>query len=286
MPIASSELILRADGSIYHLGLQPSQIASDIITVGDPDRIDAVVKHLDHVEFDQQMREFRTVTGHRRGKRWTIVSTGIGTDNIDIVFNELDALANVNFATRTANPVHRKLRFYRLGTSGTLREDIAIDSMVVSKYAVDLGVLGQYYQYESSAPAIADATSVLLADEKIHVLCKAATGSASLIHLLPARYIRGITFTAPGFYAPQGRSIRLAARSPDYLSRLAALTHETIPATNLEMETAGIYILAELLGHQAVSISAILANRRLGTFSTAPQEVVARMIADFFEVYS
>jgi uridine phosphorylase len=283
--LATSEFITRSDGSIYHLGLHPHEIAHDIITVGDPDRVDNVMAHLDSVEFDRQLREFRTVTGSRAGKRWTIISTGIGTDNIDIVFNELDALVNVDFETRTIRPQLTQLRFYRLGTSGAIQAAIPVDSFVASAYAVDLGPLCHYYRDVTDIEAVSGQVMQVLDRAGIRHQPSTIEGSQDLLDQLPSDFVRGITFTAPGFYAPQGRAIRLQPRSSDYLDGLAAIAHMGCQATNLEMETAGIYLLAGLLGHQTISLNAILANRRTGDFSGQPSKTVELLIERFFEVY-
>lgn len=283
--IAASELILRDDGSIYHLGLVPGQVAEDIITVGDPDRVTTVAAHLDIIELDVQLREFRTVTGTRQGRRWTIISTGIGTDNIDIVFNEVDALFNVDLERRQIKQEHTALRFYRLGTSGTIREDIPVDSMIASAYAVDLGPMPHYYAGRIDEAGLSRQVQDVLVDHSIQHVPTSVTGSSTLLGRLPKDIRNGITFTAPGFYAPQGRSIRLRLASASYLDELSAVTYKGYASTNLEMETAGIYFLARMLGHEAISISAILANRKTGAFSTQAAKTVEEMIEWFFGVY-
>lgn len=283
--LATSEFITRSDGSIYHLGLRPHEIALDIITVGDPDRVSTVMSHLEDIEIDRQLREFRTVTGSRAGKRWTIISTGIGTDNVDIVFNELDALVNVDFNTRTIKEELTQLRFYRLGTSGAIQEEVLVDSFVASAYAVDLGPLCHYYRDFTDIEEISHEVRQVLDGAGIRHQPSTVEGSQDLLDQLPSDFVRGITFTAPGFYAPQGRAIRLPPRSNNYLDELAAIAHMGCQATNLEMETAGIYLLASLLGHQAISLNAILANRRTGVFSSQPSKTVGLLIERFFEVY-
>lgn len=288
MSFRQSELILNHDGSLYHLHLLPHEVAHDIITVGDPDRVGLVANHLDDISLDKQNREFRTITGTRAGKRWTIISTGIGTDNIDIVWNELDALVNIDLESRQAMPDHTTLRFHRLGTSGTLRSDIEVDSFVASKYAVGLGGLLAYYEAGQAAfdhPLAAAALSTL-ADQGIRIPPYAVNGSSDLLANLDGDFVQGITYTAPGFYGPQGRSLLAGAASSNYLDHLAAIAYDGTPSTNLEMETAGIYGLSHLLGHQAISLSVILANRATGAFSQRPAEATAQLIEKFFDLFS
>jgi len=284
MQLKSSELIINPDGSIYHLLLKPGEIANDIITVGDSDRVERVAKHLDTIELTRQNREFKTITGTKNGKRLTIISTGIGTDNIDIVFNELDALVNVDFTSREIKPELTQLNFYRIGTSGTLREEIPIDSHLISVAAIDMGNLSEYYHYESDGLAKTIENDISYIDQRFgnkSVIIAAQT----LVERLSKRntYLKGITFTAPGFYAPQRRSLRLKTKMPDF-SVLNDLSWNGINITNLEMETAGIYLLASLLGHQAISCNALLANRMTGEFSSRAQmtidELIEKVIGD------
>lgn len=275
--IKNSELILNPDGSIYHLKLTPDQIATTIITVGDMERVDSVTTHFDTIEHSVTNREFKTVTGYLRGKRLSVISTGIGTDNIDIVFNELDALVNIDFNTRLVKSTHTQLTFIRIGTSGTLQPDIAIDSLLISAYAVDMGNLSTYYKHDASSKEQELANTF----SKISGLQRTCIqGDESLIeHFLQQPiFLSGITLTAPGFYAPQGRSLRLQTTLPD-LSKLNQLTFDGHRITNLEMETAGIYLLSKLLGHNAISCNALLANRVTGDFSSQPQKTIHKLIS-------
>ncbi len=280
MYLSPSELILNPDGSIYHLKLLPGEIAESIITVGDPDRVDMIIKHFESIEFDRRCREFRTVTGSYRKKRLTVISTGIGTDNIDIVFNELDALVNIDFATRRVKEVHTSLQFIRIGTSGTLQADIPVDSLLVSSFAIGLGGLAHYYHHEMNddeAEINKQFNTSWPAKDLISPYC--AQANEKLVDLFTnAGFLRGITLTAPGFYAPQGRSLRLKTGIPD-LNSLADLNMPIDRITNLEMETAGIYVLANLLGHSAISCNALLANRINGDFSTNPGKAVESLIS-------
>lgn len=279
MILSPSELILNPDGSIYHLQLLPHEIAQDIITVGDPDRIDSVIQGFDNIEFDRRCREFRTVTGHFNNKRLTVISTGIGTDNIDIVFNELDALANIDFDQRKPKTTHTSLRFYRIGTSGCLQSSIPVDSLLISRYAIGLGGLAHYYAYESTSKedALTKEFEQVWPIKKIAPY--ASSASPKLIQKFEeaASFLQGITLTAPGFYGPQGRNIRGKTRIPSF-DILSRFSWDEYQLTNLEMETAGIYLLANQLGHEAISCNALLANRANGEFSTNPRATVEKLI--------
>ena len=280
MTLGPSELILNADNSIYHLNLHPEDIAHTIITVGDPDRVHDVSKHFDTVEIRKGKREFLTHTGVLEGKRLTVISTGIGTDNIDIVLNELDALANVNFKTRTLRKNHIRFKMVRIGTSGAIQPEIDVDSFVLSEYA--MGFDGLLHFYDSLSVQENDITDAFLdhspwAAEKSRpyvVKC-----SAALAKQMGSNHIRlGITGTNSGFYGPQGRKLRLDLDDGRRMGDMASFSYEGKKITNLEMETSGIYGLAKLLGHQAVSLNAILANRATGEFSKKPHETVKKLI--------
>lgn len=288
MKIASSELILNADGSVYHLNLLPEQIAMDIITVGDPDRVDRVASHFDRIDHVVHKREFKTITGKYKNKPISVISTGIGTDNIDIVFNELDALVNVNLHTREIKPSHTQLKIYRIGTSGAIRSEIDIDTVIISGYAIGLESLMNYYdiQHTPEEKALMKAATSLLSADLPNVSPYASTGSLDLINIYKQLGTIGITTTATGFYGPQGRNIRLKAKSIDFVDKLSTLEHQGLHATNLEMETAGIYGLAQALGHQAISLNAILANRANGTFSQQPGVTVDQLINDFLQIWA
>ena len=270
--IPSSELILNSDGSIYHLHLKPGEVASTIITVGDPDRVAEVSRYFDLIELERQHREFKTVTGIYKGIRLTVIATGIGTDNIDIVLNELDALFQFDLESRTRKETDTKLRFIRIGTSGAVQEDIPLDSFLVSERALAFDRLLGFYdtrsfdkpanwpeRLEEIKPWITHATNGLLAK-------------------LPADMMRGVTATMPGFYAPQGRNFRLDSLFTQNLEELRAIHINGQGVTNLEMETAGIYGLCTLLGHEAISFNAILANRVTGEFSTQAPTTISRLI--------
>lgn len=286
--IPSSELILNPDGSVYHLHLHPEQLSDTIITVGDPDRVSQVSKHFDSIEFDQQKREFRTVTGKYKGKRITVISTGIGTDNIDIVFNELDALVNIDFQSRKPKSTHTQLNFIRIGTSGTIQSTIPVDSWLISAYAIGLDNLLHFYDSEAvrDIPLEQAFKNTVSWSKNLQPYCVAANADL-LQHMASDRCLQGITMTNAGFYGPQGRRLRLAPSFTTFIKDLSAFQYQhqegdvarTIPQiTNLEMETSGIYGLARLLGHRAISLNAILANRALGTFSKNPATTVDTLI--------
>ncbi len=280
MAIAQSELILNEDGSIYHLNLLPTHIANTIITVGDPDRVAQVTRYFDTIEHRIQKREFHTQTGWYQGKRITVLSTGIGTDNIDIVLNELDALVNIDLETRTVKEKHTTLNIIRIGTSGAVQEDIAIDSFLVSEVAIGFDSLLHFY--ESQDVVLPQITTPL----KTHLNWSSnkATPYAVLFdkklgnHMLSEATQLGYTITNVGFYGPQGRVLRIQNDDKHMNAKIASFRDNDKKITNLEMETAGIYGLSKLLGHRAVSMNAILANRATGVFSTNPTETVDQLI--------
>ncbi len=280
MSIKSSELILNPDGSIYHLNLRPEHIAHDIIFVGDQYRVDKVTKHFDAIEFTTQKREFKTTTGTYKGKRLSVISTGIGPDNIDIVLNELDALVNIDLETRTIKDQHTSLNIVRIGTSGSLQADIPVDSFLLSSHALDLNGMLHFYQTNDIAHPEIENAFVVHTDwnsKKSHPLV-IANGKALEEKIASERTHKGMTATAGGFYGPQGRILRLSLEDHDLNKKIDSFNHNGIRVTNLEMETSAIYGLSKLLGHQACSMNAIIANRANGTFSSDPGKVVAELI--------
>lgn len=267
--IAESELILNSRGAVYHLNLRPEELAPTVITVGDPDRVALVSRHFDSVDVQQQHREFVTHTGTLNNKRISVISTGIGPDNIDIVLNELDALVNINLETRQVVETHTQLQIIRIGTAGSLQRSVPVDSFVVSAYGLGLDNLLNYYRLEQT-----EEERLLLQNFVTHTGLGHQTsypyismGSISLLKHFAADFFGGITVTCPGFYAPQGRMLRLGLRNPDLINRLAQFQFGTHRILNFEMETAAIYGLSRLLGHQCLSLSAIVANRIEGRFS-------------------
>ncbi|WP_375418028.1 nucleoside phosphorylase [uncultured Hymenobacter sp.] len=282
--ITSSELMLNPDGTVYHLHLLPDHISDTIICVGDPERVAMVSEHFDSVEVEVRRREFVTHVGYYRGRRLTVVSTGIGTDNVDIVLNELDALVNIDFPTRQARPHDEqiKLRIIRLGTSGALQADIPIGSALVTEHAVGLDSLMQYYPLVETGLEVAVATGIQQALQ-LPQRPYCVRGDDLLREQLGAGLLAGNTLTCPGFYGPQGRSLRLDLRQPDMMRQLQDFRHQSAEGefrlTNFEMETAGYYGLGRLLGHEVVSLNAILVNRATGEFAANPEQVVHELIA-------
>lgn len=283
-PISASELILNPDGSIYHLNVRPEQIADTVLTVGDPDRVARISRHFDTIELKVSRREFVTHTGWLGKKRLTVLSTGIGTENIDIVMNELDALANIDFKTRLPKEIHKVLNIIRVGTSGTVWRETPVDSFVTSAFGLGLGNLMHFYEYENSAEELE-----ILAQIKNFAPFPAAiqpqifAANAALLELLTFD-IQGITLTAPGFYAPQGRQLRAISKfTSENLNRLSDFQYKNWRITNFEMETSAIFGLAKVLGHRAVSCNAIIANRILKQFSNDPTKTVDRLIQQVLE---
>ena len=278
--IAASELILNPDGSVYHINLKPGEVAQDIIFVGDQNRVDKITKHFDAIEISTQKREFKTHTGIYKGKRITVMSTGIGPDNIDIVMNELDALVNVDLETRTIKKELTSLNIVRIGTSGSLQTDIPCDSIVMSQYGLGLdNMLRSYLVAEISEIEMEDAfiqqTNWDLRKGRPYVIA----GSKTLEKRLESNTIfKGFTGTAGGFYGPQGRVIRLGIQDPELNSKMDRFNYNGIKMTNLEMETGAIYGLGKLMGHNCLSLNAIIANRATGTFSEDPYKAVDELI--------
>jgi uridine phosphorylase len=278
--IPSSELILNPDGSVYHLNLHPQDIAHDIIFVGDQDRVEKITKHFSSIEFTKQKREFKTQTGIYKGKRITVMSTGIGPDNIDIVMNELDALVNIDLQTRQPKSVLTALNIIRIGTSGSLQAKIPCDSIVLSQYGLGLdNMLRSYLIDEISEKNIEDAfisqTNWDLKKGRPYVV----RGSELLEKRFDSASIhKGFTGTAGGFYGPQGRVLRLEIQDLDLNTKMDQFEFEGIKMTNLEMETAAIYGLGKLMGHECLSLNAIIANRATGTFSADPYKAVDALI--------
>ena len=280
MSIKKSELILNPDGSVYHLNLKPENIANDIIFVGDQDRVESVSSHFDAIEFTTQKREFKTTTGMYRGKRLSVISTGIGPDNIDIVLNELDALVNIDLKTRKLKAILTVLNIVRIGTSGSLQKDIPVDSFLMSSHALDLNGMLHSYQIEEIAHQEMENAFVKHTNwspKKAHpILIKNSTVLAK--KLMSEKIHTGITATAGGFYGPQGRVLRLPLQDATVNSKIDSFSWKGSRITNLEMETSAIYGLSQLLGHHAVSMNAIIANRADGTFSKDYKSVVHNLI--------
>jgi uridine phosphorylase len=278
--IAESELILNPDGSVYHLNLHPENIGDTIIFVGDQNRVPKVAKHFDSIEFETQKREFRTITGYLNGKKLTVMSTGIGPDNIDIVVNELDALVNIDLKTRTVKSTHKSLTIVRIGTSGSLQENIPVDSYVLAKYG--LGFDGMLHAYDCEHILEKEMEDAFIAHTNYSPRKSrpyiVANNAEIEDKLASDKIFTGITGTAGGFYGPQGRILRLAIQDNDLNNKIDSFDFNGIQVTNLEMETSAIYGLAKLLGHKAVSMNCIIANRANGTFSDDPYKAVEGLI--------
>jgi len=286
--IAESELIINKRGGVYHLDIRPEEIAETIILVGDPGRVEKVSKHFDKIEHRCSHREFITHTGYIGSKRISVVSTGIGPDNIDIVINELDALANINFDTREIKDNISKLNLVRFGTSGSLQLDIPVDSFVASSHGLGLDNLMNYYDYLSTdadqkiATAFAEQTGL----RKEVAIPYVFEGSNMLINKFGSEFHKGITVTCPGFFGPQGRVLRLPLSSPGLINKLTDFKYLNHRITNFEMETSAIYGLGKLMGHECLSINVIIANRVVQQFSKDSDASVEKMIKKALEVLS
>lgn len=282
--VSETDLILNSDGSVYHLNLLPKHISETIISVGDPSRVYRVSQYFDDIEFEMNKREFITHVGKFKGKRVTVISTGIGTDNIEIFFTELDALINVDLKTREPRSRKKKLKIIRIGTSGSLQEDVPLGSHLISDYAVGFDNLMNFYNLEMTAFEEAIAKDIQkktgIPFTPYMVRC-----SSLLKKQFGEDMMMGNTITAPGFYAPQGREIRLPLKYPKLLEQVTRYQHKTsnLRLTNFEMETAAYYALARLLGHEALSVNAIIANRALNKFSKDPNKVVDSLIKKVLE---
>ena len=280
MSIKNSELILNPDGSVYHLNLKPEDISNTIIFVGDQDRVEKITKHFDSVEFSTQKREFKTQTGYYKKKRISVISTGIGPDNIDIVLNELDALVNIDLKTRKPKQNLTSLNIIRIGTSGSLQKDVPVDSFLISTHGLDINGMLHFYQIEGiSNPEIEDAFIKHTNWDKNKSRPIVINNSLFLQQFFDSKSIyKGMTGTPGGFYGPQGRVLRLPLKDSNLNTKLDNFSYKDYRITNFEMETSVIYGLSKLLGHEALSLNAIIANRSNGTFSKNPKEIVDKLI--------
>jgi uridine phosphorylase len=278
--IEASELIINPDGSIYHLNLHPENIAHTIITVGDQDRVSKITKHFDSIEFSTQKREFKTETGFYKDKKITVISTGIGPDNIDIVFNELDALVNIDLNQRIIKEKHTKLDIIRIGTSGSIQANIPVDAFVAAKYG--LGLDGLIHAYDSEHILEREIEDAFIAHTNWNnrkARPYIVKNNSELENKLTSdQTFLGITATAVGFYGPQGRELRLPIKNKDLNSKMDSFNFNGIKITNFEMETSAMYGLGKLLGHHVLSLNAIIANRANGTFSSNPKKTVEELI--------
>ena len=268
--IKSSELILNADGSIFHLHLKPENISDTIILVGDQDRVAVISNFFDNIEFKVQNREFTTHTGTYKGKRITVTSTGIGTDNIDIVLTELDAITNIDLKTRTIKKEHKSLNFIRIGTSGALQGDIPVDTPVISKMAIGFDGLLNFYAGRNEVSNLDIEKAFIKHTNWNPLLAKPyfVDSSEELFNKIGKGMRSGITISAPGFYGPQGRVLRLPIADPEINNKITAFRYNDMKITNYEMESSAIYGLSKLMGHNAVTVCNIIANRIRGEYSS------------------
>lgn len=286
--IADSELIINPRGAVYHLDLRPEEVAGTVITVGDPDRVAEVSKYFDKIEVKRQHREFVSHTGYVGNKRITVLSSGIGPDNIDIVINELDALVNIDFETREIKKELRSINIIRIGTSGSLQPDVPVDSFVASTHGLGVDNLLNFYRHEHN-----EEEKQLLHSFVTHTQIHGRIGNpyitgcaASLIKHFVKDFHQGITVTCPGFYGPQGRILRLGISNPEFVNRLTDFRFGHHRITNFEMETSAIYGLGKLLGHHCLAVNAIVANRVRKEFSKDGKAAVENLIKTFITIFS
>lgn len=286
--IAESELIINPRGAVYHLDLRPEEIAGTVITVGDPDRVKEVSKYFDTIEVKRQHREFVSHTGMTGKKRLTVLSSGIGPDNIDIVMNELDALVNIDFETREIKKELKSINIIRIGTSGSLQEDIPVDSFVASTHGLGIDNLLNFYRHAHNEQE-KELLQSFITHTQVHGQIGdpyITSGAASLIKHFVKDFHQGITVTCPGFYGPQGRILRLGIRNPQLINRLTDFRFGQHRITNFEMETSAIYGLGKLLGHNCLAVNAIVANRVKKEFSKDGKAAVENLIQKFIQIFS
>ena len=273
-----TDLIINPDGSTYHLHIRPDQLPYRIIMVGDPERVPFVSKYFDKIDFKIHKREFVSHIGQFRNQSIGVISSGIGADNVEIVMNELDALANIDFKTRFAKDQKISLELIRIGTSGSIQEDIPVDSFLVSKAAIGFDNLAQFYGFESTNMLANDALSLWCQQINYTIPVYGAKASEKLIKQFSSISQHGYTLTAPGFYAPQGRTVRMKSLLPDFLKDVSKTKFESEIITNIEMETAAYYAFSASLGHEMISLNAILANRLTHEFSKNPEGQIKQLI--------
>lgn len=275
--IPESELILNKDGSVYHLNLKPSHISDTILTVGDPSRVYMISQYFDDIDFEMNRREFITHVGNYKGKKITVMSTGMGTDNVEIFLTEIDALANIDLKKREPKQRRRKLKIIRIGTSGSMQEDIPLGSHLVSDYAIGLDTLMCFYNLPQDKFE-KEIGKELQEQTQLPFTPYVVRGSQSLRDQIGEGMIIGNTVTCPGFYGPQGRELRLPLKNKRLLETLNYYHKEGFWLTNFEMETAGYYALGRLFGHEVLSVNAIIANRIKNKFSKNPNKIVDSLI--------
>jgi uridine phosphorylase len=279
--IGSSELILNSDGSIFHLGLKPQEIAENIILVGDPGRVKLIAEFFSKIELEKQNREFSTITGQYNGKRLTVISTGIGTDNIDIVMNELDALVNIDLVRRQAKDEKKSLNLIRIGTSGALQVDIPVFSFIVSKKSIGFDNLLNFYDLPENF-----SDNSLIESFKKHTDWNPRLSSPYVVDCDPElfsriadeHFIPGINISAPGFYGPQGRTLRIKTANPDLNSMIETFSFNGMRITNFEMESSAVYGLSKLLGHHALTVCLAIANRKINNVETGYKRKMEELV--------
>lgn len=275
--ISDTDLILNPDGSVYHLGLRPEHLADTILAVGDPDRVAEISRYFDVTEYKSQKREFVTHTGTVGGKRISVISTGIGPDNVEIFFHEVDALVNIDLQRREPRSTARSLNIIRVGTSGAMQEDIPVGSMVVSDFACGLDNLMEFYELPQSS-AEGSLAEALRSHTQLTFRPYVVQGSVALRERVGRGMITGNTVTCPGFYAPQGRRVRVPIRYPSLLTDLTSFRSQAFRFSNFEMESSTYFAFGRLFGHHTASANAIIANRVTREFSPRSHDVVDKLI--------
>jgi len=276
--IPPSELVLNEQGLPYHIGIGKEQLSENIILVGDQGRVKSVGKYLSNIDHENHNREFFSITGSYNGKRVSVLSTGIGTDNIDIVVNELDAAFNIDLQSRTERKEHISLNLLRLGTSGSLQPELDVDSFVASSYAIGLDNVLHYYQQDVEDVGLTEAVRSQMGEAFDFIRAYGIAGSKTLLNKVASTETKGITLTASGFYGPQGRELRLKTRFQGLNEKLAATRYNGLQVTNYEMETSALYALGSMLGHDCATICLIIANRFKGAFSRNYQQRMKDLI--------
>ena len=276
-----SELILNNDGSVYHIKLHPEDVADTIILVGDPNRVPLISKHFDKISVTKSNREFITHTGYIGNKRVSVISTGIGVDNIDIVFNELDILSAIDLKSRTVKETKRTFKIIRLGTTGGLNDKINVDDILFSRYAIGIDGVPHHYKYdlnlfeEKLSQEFAQKTNW---SKKLAEPYAVKSSDFLWNNMYEDQFNKGITLTMNGFYAPQGRSIRIPLSQPDVLKKSDCILFNNLQVSNIEMETAGLYAFGKIFNHEVISLSTVLANRATGLFSSNPSKSIEKLI--------
>jgi uridine phosphorylase len=286
--LAASELVLNPDGSVYHCNILPEHLADTIILVGDPGRVPTVSAFFDSVDFKTQKREIVTHTGTKNGKRVSVISTGMGTDNIDIVLSELDAVANIDLVNKQLKPQHKQLTFIRMGTSGSLQRNIPVDSFLASTHGLGFDGLVHYYENSepfSDNPFVKKFIRSVKWDKRLPKPYLVEGDATLLQKARELGFYTGVTATATGFYGPQGRVLRMGVNDKTLNEKLSKFRFEGMKITNFEMETSGIYGLSKLMGHRAMTVNCIIANRFTGKYSKDYHKSMHKLIGKVLEAY-